>query len=101
MSSALLATANIVAGPAHDPHLPLADGTRQALSFFRDFPSSLRILDVGCGNGQHLRELARIGCRAVGIEPDVQSVAALRGSRPSYPGNPIGTSGRKPMPTRW
>ena len=79
MSSALLATANVVAGPAHDPHVPLADGTRQPLRFFSDFSSSLRILDVGCGRGEHLRELARLGCRAVGIEPDAQTVAALRG----------------------
>jgi SAM-dependent methyltransferase len=77
MSSALVTTAHLVAGPAHDPQLALADGTPHRLRFFSDLPTSLRVLDVGCGNGQHLRELAGRGCRVVGVEPSARAVRAL------------------------
>ena len=77
MSAASLAS-TIVAGPANDPHVPQADGSLSRLRFFSDFAPGSRVLDVGCGNGEHLRELAAGGCRAVGLEPCCDAVDSLK-----------------------
>ena len=45
---------------------------------FTEFPSGHRVLDVGCGPGKHLEQLAARGCRPVGIDLDGP---ALKGSR--------------------
>jgi SAM-dependent methyltransferase len=37
-----------------------------------------RLLDVGCGNGDHLRLASRIGWEAQGLEPDPTAAAAAR-----------------------
>jgi len=37
-----------------------------------------RLLDVGCGNGDHLRLASRIGWEAQGLEPDPSATAAAR-----------------------
>jgi SAM-dependent methyltransferase len=71
-------TPTIVAGAAHDPQAMLADGTRRRLEFFSNFAAGTRVLDVGCGTGEHLAELARGGCEVVGIEPNGQAAQALR-----------------------
>lgn len=66
-----------VSGPANAPMLETG-GARHPLPFFGDFPPGARVLDVGCGSGEHLRLLAERGCQAVGIERDEQLVATLR-----------------------
>jgi SAM-dependent methyltransferase len=45
---------------------------------FTDFPTGARVLDVGCGDGAQLHALREAGCTAVGVEPDVGAVEALR-----------------------
>lgn len=50
---------------------------------FRSLVRSLEpqsVLDVGCGDGTTLQEVARTGIRAFGIEPDAGSLATLKGS---------------------
>ena len=37
---------------------------------FADYPPQARVLDVGFGDGQHMRRLLARGCRAVGVEYD-------------------------------
>jgi SAM-dependent methyltransferase len=39
-----------------------------------------RLLDIGCGNGDWLRDMARLGWIAEGLEPDEAAVAAARAS---------------------
>ena len=45
---------------------------------FANFPRGARVLDVGCGEGEQLRQLEANGCRAVGVEPNPQLVEQLR-----------------------
>jgi SAM-dependent methyltransferase len=78
MSAAVATLPTTVAGPANDPHLRMADGSLSRLRFFCDFPPALRVLDVGCGNGEHLHELTARGCQATGLEPGGDCVAALQ-----------------------
>lgn len=68
----------LVHGPACDPQVRLGDGSAQPLRFFCDLPAGARVLDVGCGRGDHLRELAARGCEALGVECDAQTVQDLR-----------------------
>ena len=56
----------------------------RVLSYIGDLPQqSRRALDIGCGNGRHLKQLAEIGWRATGIdwsnEALVQSRETLAG----------------------
>jgi SAM-dependent methyltransferase len=54
---------------------------RRALSWCRDLPADAHILDVGCGDGFHLRILRDFGpatWRLEGLEPDAKAVAAAR-----------------------
>jgi SAM-dependent methyltransferase len=37
-----------------------------------------RVLDVGCGDGRHVAEAARRGCRAVGLDYDAGALAGAR-----------------------
>lgn len=67
-----------VVGAAHDPCRCLEDGTRQSLSFFSDLPAGCRVLDVGCGEGVHLRALAARGCEVVGVDCNAVHVHRLR-----------------------
>jgi len=55
------------------------------LAYFRDVLNRLRItradarvLDVGCGGGFLAEELARLGCRVVGVDPSSASIATAR-----------------------
>ena len=43
-----------------------------------DFPINAKILDIGCGNGTHLRQLVAKGYLGFGIEPDKQKVSQLQ-----------------------
>ncbi|WP_460184437.1 class I SAM-dependent methyltransferase [Thermopirellula anaerolimosa] len=36
------------------------------------------VLDIGCGNGSHLRRFAEIGWRAVGVDSDARAIEAVR-----------------------
>jgi SAM-dependent methyltransferase len=45
---------------------------------FSNFPSTKRVVDIGCGAGCHLRELVAHGCEASGVGPDPTCVADLR-----------------------
>ena len=67
-----------VTGVACDPHVALPDGTQRSLRFFTSFGASARVLDVGCGSGMHLKELAKRGFDVIGVEPDREAVEALR-----------------------
>lgn len=45
---------------------------------YRDLPRTtepLSVLDIGCGNGQYLATVKRLGHRVVGVDPDPQAVA--------------------------
>jgi SAM-dependent methyltransferase len=77
MTSSLQIAPKLVQGMAHDPHITLADGTQRSLRFFSDFPPATRVLDVGCGNGAHLRDLTTQGCDVIGVERDPQAVKRL------------------------
>jgi len=68
----------IVAGPANDPYVPQAGGLRSSLRFFCDLPPQARVLDVGCGQGEHLAELVRGGCQVTGVEIDPRAAESLR-----------------------
>jgi len=41
--------------------------------------ASARVLDVGCGDGRHIVEAARRGCRAVGVDYDASELRRARG----------------------
>lgn len=78
MTALCLHKPTTVYGPACDPQVRLDDGTAQRLRFFCDFPPGARVLDVGCGSGDHLRELLAKGCDALGVEYDRSVVQKLR-----------------------
>lgn len=68
-----------VEGPACDPHVRRSDGSQASLRFFdRDCGPGQRVLDVGCGSGEHLRILIARGCDAVGVDRDPQILADLK-----------------------
>src|SRR5437868_12173782 len=37
---------------------------------FATFAPDMRVVDIGCGNGQQVQKLLQRGCRAIGIEPN-------------------------------
>src|SRR3954467_8788522 len=41
-------------------------------------PDGLRVLDIGCGGGFLTEEFARMGCRAVGVDPSTVSIETAR-----------------------
>lgn len=41
-------------------------------------PPGGTVLDVACGSGRHVREMARLGLRVTGVDRDAQAVAPLR-----------------------
>jgi SAM-dependent methyltransferase len=45
---------------------------------FTDFEPGRRVLDLGCGTGAQLAQLARRGCRAVGIDLDPRALERCR-----------------------
>jgi ubiquinone/menaquinone biosynthesis C-methylase UbiE len=61
----------------------LADDTARLASILRQFPRSLRALEVGCGSCPGLALCAAPGAVAVGLDLDL---AALRQARRQYPG---------------
>ena len=68
-----------VEGPACDPRLRRAGGGQASLDFFGDgCAPGQRVLDVGCGRGDHLRSLLARGCEAIGVEPDEQAAERLQ-----------------------
>ncbi len=79
MSAWPLEKPTFVHGPASEPRLRQRGGTAdEVLDFFGGFPVGARVLDVGCGQGQQLRQLVALGYDAIGIEIDAASVKALR-----------------------
>jgi SAM-dependent methyltransferase len=68
----------LVTGCAHDPYVAVGGSTPRRLEFFSDFRPGLRVLDVGCGDGEHLAEIARRGCQAVGVESNRDAVRRLQ-----------------------
>ena len=42
-------------------------------------PEGGTVLDLACGSGRHVREMARLGLRVTGVDRDEQAVAPLRG----------------------
>ena len=66
----------------------------------RGLPDDARILDVGCGDGFHLRilrDFGRPGWRVEGVEPDPRAAAAARASRARSAASP-GVSGSSRSP---
>jgi ubiquinone/menaquinone biosynthesis C-methylase UbiE len=57
-----------------------------------------RVLDVGCGTGRLVAELARRGARAVGVEPSPEMLAVARERAPSGVRVEAGTAERLPFP---
>lgn len=51
---------------------------RQIIATLGIDPSGLRLLDVGCGGGLLAEEFVRLGCRVIGIDPSVPSIATAR-----------------------
>ncbi len=45
---------------------------------FSDFSAGARVLDVGCGQGTHLKQAAERGCWVAGIELDDDALAACK-----------------------
>lgn len=78
MSASCLDKPTIVAGPAFDPRACRDGAVGERLHFFGGFPAGARVLDVGCGQGEHLRQLAAQGFDAIGVERDELAVARLR-----------------------
>jgi SAM-dependent methyltransferase len=78
MSASCLEKPTIVHGPACDPRACRAGAVGERLHFFAGFPSGARVLDVGCGQGEHLRQFVAQGYDAIGVESDPQAVAMLR-----------------------
>ena len=60
-----------------------------------DFNPASRVVDIGCGQGIQLRELARRGCRAVGVE-----VSATQAARISTGGMPVLVARGESLPFR-
>src|SRR6516225_1143000 len=60
---------------------------------FTSFAPGAAVLDIGCGEGRQLQQLAQKGCRAVGIEPSSDLVSkctalglnAMKGCAESLP----------------
>lgn len=51
---------------------------RMLSRFVSQYQSSGRLLDVGCGTGDFLKEMQNLGWEVQGVEPDSQSVATAR-----------------------
>ncbi|MEJ7624092.1 MAG: class I SAM-dependent methyltransferase [Pyrinomonadaceae bacterium] len=49
-----------------------------AADFPLEFPKGSRVLDVGCGDGNQMRELARESCSLLGIDIDTPSLVKCR-----------------------
>jgi 2-polyprenyl-3-methyl-5-hydroxy-6-metoxy-1,4-benzoquinol methylase len=54
----------------------------QVLSFCPKIGESVRVLDVGCGNGATLREFAARGCKVVGIDLSPNGIEMARAACP-------------------
>ena len=68
--------------PLYDPFARLlgADGARNALIEQAELRAGHRVLDVGCGTGTLLREIAtrQPGVELVGLDPDPRGLARAR-----------------------
>jgi 2-polyprenyl-3-methyl-5-hydroxy-6-metoxy-1,4-benzoquinol methylase len=67
-------------GPAPSPAFSYT--MRGLLSFCSDIGPGARILDIGCGNGLAVAELAKLGCTVVGID---LAEAGIRFARETCP----------------
>jgi ubiquinone/menaquinone biosynthesis C-methylase UbiE len=75
----------LAADEASVAYLDESPGGRPAAEFLNEIPArygvgpASRLLDVGCGKGKQLVELARrLGCRVIGIDPLDQNLALAR-----------------------
>src|SRR5688572_5426706 len=59
--------------------MPLGLPTQETLRFVREAAlAGARVLEVGCGDGAVAAELARAGCRVIGVDESPDAVAAAR-----------------------
>jgi SAM-dependent methyltransferase len=60
-----------------------------------------RVLDVGCGTGRLLAELAGLGSRVWGIDPSAEMLAVARSKAPPGSGVRAGRAEELPFKDRW
>lgn len=65
--------------------LPAAAALRSRSYDLLDLSPGARVVDVGCGGGRAVAELAKSGARATGIDPSEQVIAAARTRWPELP----------------